>query len=227
MKSHKTKNYEIIDIKGKLTKDIIKKCSFSFNKNKRFFKKNCDFFKIYISHTEKDFKKRSKKFYQPWVKGVSLKGKIIVIRVPKLFRESYKKYKGTAKFEMLLTHEINHIYSNFLNLYKGAYWLTEGLAMYVAGQIPGKTYKGDTILNREKAKKLLFYKLRYKKLCPEMYIVHYYATKYLTKRFGKNKFLRFIDSHSKNMKKIDFEKKFKKIFEISYDSFIEDFIGTL
>ena len=224
MNKVKTKYYEIIN-NNKITKDIINKCSYAYNKNKKFFGKPCKFFKIKVANNEKDFKKLTGKWYSPWAKGISRKGEYIVIRGPKLFLQNYKKFKGTAKFEMLLAHEINHIYAKHLNIYEGPYWFTEGLAMYVAGQIPGKAYKQKAKYTKEKVKKLMFYRLIMKKVSAEMYNVHYSGINYLITKFGKQKLLKLIKVYSKNMKKRTFEARFKKLFRISYNKFILDSVS--
>lgn len=224
MNIYKTKHYKIIDSKNKISKKIIRICSDAYKINKRFFKKDCKKFTIKIANDEKEFKKLTKRFYQPWVKGVSMKWTNIILRSPKLYRETYKKYKGTFDMKILLAHEINHIYADQLNLYKGPYWFTEGLAMYVAGQIPGKTYKRPDNVGRGKARELMFYRFMYRKLCAEMYSVYYSGVMFLIKRFGKKKLLKLINSYKKNMKKRDYEGLFKRIYSISYNDFLRDFL---
>ena len=107
----KAKNYEILDKEKEISKDIIKKCANAYNKNKKFFQKDCKFFTIRLANTEPEFRKLAKKFYAKWVKGVGLKGKFVTIRSPKLFAKCYRKYSGTKDFEMILCHEINHIFA--------------------------------------------------------------------------------------------------------------------
>ena len=85
-----TKHYEIISRKG-ISKDIIEKCSSAYKINRKFFGKDCDFFRIYIANNEVEFKKRAGRFYKPWVKGVGLKGKRIVIREPALLKRNYQQ----------------------------------------------------------------------------------------------------------------------------------------
>jgi len=219
----KTKNYEILD--EEISKDLIEKCANAYNKNKKFFQKDAKPFTIRIANTEAEFKKLAGKFYAKWVKGVSLKGNKVVIRSPTLFNTCYKKYKGTKDFEMLLTHEINHIFARQLNLNKGPYWFTEGLAMYVAGQIPGKTFKIKSKFTKEKIKRLMFYRLNMKKLCNDMYIPHYYAVEHLIKKFGKQKLLKLIDSHKKNTTKPIYERNFKRIYKTTYRELLKFFIN--
>ena len=225
MRNYEKKHYEIIDLERELSNDIIRKSSAAYQKNRIFFGKNCGFFKIHIAHTEGVFKKKAGRFYNPWVKGVSLKGKSVVIRSPPFLRRNYMKYGGTPSFEMLLSHEINHIYASQLNLYKGPYWITEGLAMYTAGQIPGKTYVWKGRVPEKRAKELLFYRMIMRKLCQEMYVVHYHGFEYLIKRFGKGKFLSLAGSCSKSMKRAGFEKRFKRVFGISYMEFLKEFLS--
>lgn len=225
MKKYKTQYYEVIDNQGKLDKVVIKKCSNSYKKNKKFFGKNSKFFIIRIVHTEDDFRKGAKQFYNPWVKGVGLKGNIVVIRGLSLFQKNYEKHGGTASFERLLTHEINHIFASQSNLYRGPFWITEGLAMYVAGQTPGDAYKTNAKITKERARNLLFYRKILKNLCPEMYVVHYQGIAYLVKRFGKEKLTKLIKSyHVKTVRK-DFEKNFRQIYGVTYDTFLKDFLN--
>ncbi|MDD5254289.1 MAG: hypothetical protein PHG05_04310 [Candidatus Nanoarchaeia archaeon] len=219
----KTKHYEILDNKNEITKDIINKCNYAYNKNKRFFGKDCSFFRIRLANSEDEFKRLAGKFYNPWVKGVGKNGNFVVIRNIELYDKCYKKFKGTEKFEILLTHEINHIYAEQLNVYKGPYWFTEGLAMYVAGQVPGKTYKKKVNLNKENIKKLLFYRLILKKINDRMYVPQYYGVRFLISEFGKDRLVRLINSYHKKMNKKQYENRFKEIYGISYNRFINKF----
>lgn len=221
------KFYEIIDSKNKISDEIVRKCSYAYNENRKFFGKNCKFFKILIANTEREFRKLSGKFYSPWAKGVSVKGKFIVIRCPELFHKTYLKFGGTFKFEALLAHEINHIFANHLNLYEGPYWFTEGIAMYVAGQIPGKVYKNDVEITKEKAKSMMFYRLIMRKLCMDMYVFHYLGVDYLIKKFGREKLLELIRLQFKDMKKKEYEGLFKKVYGVSYNKFIKDFVDQV
>jgi len=231
MYKYKAKHFKILDEDGEITKDVIKKCSNAYNKNKRFFQKDCGVFQIRIANTEEEFKKLAGKFYKVWVKGVGKKvvGKkegLVAIRSPELYSECYKRHGGTPEFEMLLAHEINHIFANQSNLYKGPYWFTEGLAMYVAGQIPGKTYKRKADFTKDKTRFYLFYRLIMKRLSDEMYIPQYYAVKYIVDKFGKVKLLRLMKSYSKNMNKLVYEKNFKKIYGFSYNQFLDEFVES-
>jgi hypothetical protein len=221
----RTRNYEIIDNKRPVTDDVIKACARAYARNRRFFKRDYNFFRIHIYHSEKDFRKAAKRFYQPWVKGVSFRGKKIVIRSPDFLFRNYKKFGGTPDFEMMLAHEINHLYASLLNMYRGPYWMTEGLAMYVAGQIPGDAYKHNINIVRKKAEKALFYRLIMRKLCMEMYVVDYLGIAYIIKRFGKEKLVRLIGGYPESMKRKDFEKRFRRIFGIGYRDFLRDFIS--
>ena len=123
MNKYKTKHYEIIDREEKISDEIIRICSFAYDKNKRFFGKDSGFFKIYITHTEEEFRKRAKPYYKPWVKGISRHGRFVVIRDPKLFNECYKKHKGTKDYRILLAHEVNHVFAWHFNMYRGPYWM--------------------------------------------------------------------------------------------------------
>ncbi len=219
----RTKNYEIIDEK-KISKDLKEKCRHAYKVNKDFFGKDCElYFAITISHTEKDFKRLAGKFYSPWVKAVATKEKGIIMRSPSLFNRTYKKFGGTPKFTMVLAHEINHAYAYTYNLYKGPYWLTEGLAMYVAGQVPGKTFKKKTKYTKKKVRNLMFYRLIFRKLTDDMYAVHYGAVDFLVRNYGEEKLRRLIKSFSKNNKKRDFEKNFMRMFGLSYNKFLRVF----
>ena len=223
MHRFKAKNYEILDKEKEITKDIIKKCANAYNKNRKFFQKDCRFFRIRIANTESKFKKLAGKFYARWVKGVGLKGKTVAIRSPRLYAECYKKYGGTKDFEALLCHEICHIFTRQLNVYKGPYWFTEGLAMYIAGQVPGKSFKTKSRFTKKRIENLMFYRLKMKKLCSDMYVPHYYAVEYLIKKFGRKKLLKLINSHKPRMTKPNYEKIFKRIYGLSYKEFLGDF----
>ena len=225
MKKHKTKHYEIIDSQGKLDKDMINKCSNSYRKNKKFFGKDSRFFTISIAHTEDDFRKGAKQFYKPWAKGAGHSGKMLVIRGLSLFQKTQEKYGGTPSFERLLTHEINHIFAWQSDLFRGPFWIIEGLAMYVAGQIPGDTYEFKAKITKEKARDLLFYRKILKNFCPEMYIVHYHGIAYLVKRFGRERLTRLIKSYHEKTKRKDFEKSFRQIYGITYSVFLKDFLN--
>ncbi|MBT4165693.1 hypothetical protein HOE04_01495 [archaeon] len=223
MNKFKTKNYEIIS-KGKITEKIIKICKDYYKTNKLFFNKDGPYLKIIITNTEEEFKRLTKKFYSPWVKGVSLKGNRVILRGPELYKKTYKKFKGTQNPQLLLTHEINHIFAYQINLYRGPYWFTEGLATYVAKQIPGKSYKKSSKITKEEAKRLMFYRFMHKNLKQDMYVVHYKAIDYLIKKFGKKKLLKLVNSYSRNLNKKKYLNLFNKIYGISYGDFINEFI---
>ena len=225
MYKYKTKYYEILDKENKITKDMINKCSYAYDRNKRFFGKDCKFFQIKVINSENKFKTLLGKIYQPWIKGEQFRGKLIVMRGPKLYKKCYTKFGGTSEYQILLTHEINHIFANQLNLFKGPFWFVEGLAMYVAGQIPGKTYKKKINYTKGRVRYLMFYRFIIKKLADDMYIPHYYSIKYLITKYGKIRLMKLISSYSKNMKKKTFENNFKKIYNISYNGYIKDFIS--
>ncbi len=225
MYKYKTKYFEILNKETKINKLLIKICLKAYHKNRDFFQMNSKFFSIQIANSEEEFKKLAGKFYDLWVKGVSKEGKIVIIRNFKLYDECYKKFGGTPNFEMVLTHEINHIFSKQLFLYKGPYWFTEGLAMYVANQIPGKTYHKKVNFSKEKIKYYLFYRLLMKKLSDEMYIPQYFAVKYLVDNYGKESLLQLIRMYEESMKKINYEENFKKIFGLSYTCFLQKFIS--
>ncbi|MBU2638007.1 MAG: hypothetical protein KJ955_03475 [Nanoarchaeota archaeon] len=222
MHTFKTKNYTIIS-SNKISKDIKSKCAKSYKKNRVFFKTECKGIKIRIANTETEFKKLASKFYQPWVKGVGLKGNFVAIRSPQLYENCYKKHGGTRKFELLLTHELNHIFAHKLKLYSGPYWFTEGMAMYVAGQVPGKEYTTPFKISADS----LFYRLDMKKLRADMYGMQYLAVKELISRYGKLKLLKLIRLYRKGMKKAEYERKFKSIYGVSYEWFIENLLKKL
>jgi len=223
MPTHKTKIYEIVDEKGS-SRETIKSCSSAYAKNKRFFGKDSKPFRIEVAHTEEEFKKSAKKLYKPWLKGFCLKGKRVVFKGPKLYQDTYRKLKGTKNSGILMTHEINHIFASQMGMYRGPYWMTEGLAMYVAGQVPGKTYLYKKRITKEKTREMLFYRKVYRKMCSEMYVVGYFGIKDLIDRFGKEKLMKLITSYNKTTRRKDFERIFKKVYGISYNSFLNSFI---
>ena len=73
----------------------------------------------------------------------------------------------------------------------------------------------------------MFYRMVYSKLSDEMYIVHYYAMRYLIKKFGEQKLLKLIKTYFKGMKRKDFERNFRKIYGVSYNMYLKDFIDCL
>ncbi len=226
MNKHKTRNYEIIDAENAISPEIIKKCSGAYSKNKRFFGKDCKFFQIRIANDEKEFKKLAGKYYLKYLKGVGIKGKIVIIRSLQTYKINYKRFGGTSDFEILLAHEINHIFARQIHVYNGPFWFTEGLAMYVAGQVPGKTYKRKVMLTKENARFFMFYRLIMKKQSNEMYIFQYFGVKYLVDNFGKNKLLELIRTYPEKSNKKEFENRFKKIYGITYASFLKEFVNS-
>lgn len=219
MFKHKTKNYEIRSSKP-ISKSMIEICKKGYQKNKKFFGKDSPFFPINFAHTEEEFKVLAGRFYAPWVKGTcDFNG--VNIRGQKLYDESYKKFGGTKKLQLVLTHEITHLFSYFKNLYKGPYWFTEGLAMYVAEQIPGKELVIKKKLTKKQAKKQLFYRIIIKKLSEDMYAPDYYAIKYLVDTYGLEKLRKLMNSYKKKMNKAMYERNFKRIYGITYKEFIE------
>jgi hypothetical protein len=213
--------YEIIDKDNPVSQNIIDMCANAYRKNKEFFGKDCRHFKIRIANSEEEFKRLAGKFYHVWTKGVGRQGKFIAVKNLKMFEECYRRYGGTPDFEVLLAHEMNHVFAFQLNLYRGPYWFTEGLAMYVAGQIPGKTYRKNTAYTSEQAKKLLFYKLAIKRLSGDMYVPQYYGVKMMADTIGKERLLKLISSYKKGMVRKDYERNFKTIVGVPYEKFLE------
>ena len=99
--------------------------------------------------------------------------------------------------------------------------------MYVAGQIPGKTYHRKVNLSKKKIKDLLFFKLDYKKLCFDMYTVHYYGIEHLINKFGESKIITLFNSYSSKMRRKEFESNFKKIYKIDYDYFLNEVVDMI
>jgi len=225
MFSVKVNNFLIQSSEDNINKKTIEACKKAYLKNKKWFNRDLKNFTITLSNSEKEFKKSLGKWYSPWAKGLGIKNNII-IRNPKEYHKNYKKYEGTPSFEMLLVHEINHLFATKLNLFKGPYWICEGLAMYTAKQIPGKTYKKKVKFTKQKVKYYLMYRMIYSKLNNEMYIPQYYAIKYLIDNFGKDKLLLLFKKYKKNMKKKEFEKKFYSVYNITYSQALNKIINN-
>ena len=134
-------------------------------------------------------------------------------RIFMLHRDSYEtetsntynsKYYGAT-----LKHEIVHVFHRNLSKNKMPLWLTEGIAIYLSGQVDMKE-PVDTLkefLDIEKYDQGNIYK------------ESGFVIKKLIDKFGKEKLIELIKFTSVMKSKVEFLDKFKKIYgsELSYD----------
>lgn len=87
---------------------------------------------IQIVDSREVFNKLLKRKTEDWLVGLTLKGKIYILDKEKFESESIHP---KTHFEKVLKHEIAHIYYRNLRGNGHPYWLNEGTAFLVAGQI--------------------------------------------------------------------------------------------
>lgn len=128
--------------------------------------------------------------------------------------EVAKIYPGHKDiFWDVVKHEYVHSYWHALVRSSYPVWMNEGLACYIAGEsVPLATIK-EMVRIQE------CFEVRSNKKAPNVYIVGYAMVEYLIEKFGRDKFVAFMnklgeiaDSKTKKLAKDKFEDLFKKHF---------------
>ncbi len=181
----------------------------AFKYNKEFFKlSNIQKFKIILVYSRKELDRLYRKKTSNYVPAFAKKTKIIIFSLNVFERETCWKKRD---FYSTLVHEINHIF--FTGLTKEFYepiWLSEGLATYIQH-------------NKRKPKKKtkIFYSILNKKFDYKTprYNMYHLLVYYLIKKYGKEKFIRFLRLYNKNK---DIERSSQIIYSKKVEGLIRD-----
>lgn len=146
-----------------------------------------------------------------WIVGW-LDGKTIFLLDRKNYEKASSNKYSDGDYSMLLIHELVHAYFN--NLSNNSYfplWLSEGLAVYLAGQ-----HKFQ-----KKPKKFRKFISHYSDAGQEVYEESDFAVQFLVETHGKQKLLRLIKSLKTINSKKEFAARFKEIYEfdLAYKNF--------
>jgi hypothetical protein len=147
-----------------------------------------------------------------WIIGFAQGRTIYLLDNDKMEKESCHKKHSTDEYSSLIKHELCHL---FYNIISGEYykpvWLTEGVSIYLSGQLKEKKPV-------EKFTKFLEF---YGNGGSEVYSESGTAVKLLVEKFGKKKLLKLISRSKEASNKKEFAKLFKKIygFDLGYKNF--------
>ncbi len=135
-----------------------------------------------------------------WAKG----GNVFLLDRKNYEKESCHKYSDKEYFS-LLKHELCHLFFSCLSKNNSRpYWLNEGIAIYLSGQLSQKE-------NPKKFKRFLKF---YSNSNKGVYQESGFVVKLLIKKFGKRNLLKLIKSLKKIKSEEEFEKQFKKIYNL-------------
>jgi len=188
-------------------KDGMKKFNAFFGFDWSFNKPNVCILK---SRKEMDLLKGMKT--ERWLIAYAEGKTIFVLDNEKMQKESSHKKHTKEEYSSLIQHELCHLFYNVVsNDCINPIWLTEGVSIYLSGQVEQK----------KPVKKFSSFLEYYKNGGGKVYDESGTAVKLLVENFGKNKILKLISESRKVEDKKDFEKLFKKIygFDLSYKKF--------
>lgn len=137
---------------------------------------------------------------ESWVVGTVKNDEIYLLDKERFESESDHP---KSDFEKVLKHEIVHLYVRAVAGTKEPYWLNEGLACYLAGQVKSKPSSENIGLLRE----------YYDRFDKSIYQVGYFWVNYLVDRFGIEKLIDFLYEWGKaSQSPEEFERLFEKEF---------------
>jgi hypothetical protein len=147
-----------------------------------------------------------------WVIGTAKTDILYILDNEKMEKESSHKKHSDEKYSNLIKHELCHLfYSHVSDGCRKPVWLTEGVSIYLSGQLKEK----KTI---EKFGSFLKF---YEKGGGGVYSESGTAVKILIENFGKKKILKLISKSKESNGKSKFAKLFKQIynFDLTYKNF--------
>jgi len=149
---------------------------------------------------------------ESWVVGFVKGRTFYVLDYENVKKESDHKYHSEEKHSTLIKHELCHLFYSIVS--KDCHkpiWLTEGVSIYLSGQLKEK---------RQVEKFSNFLKF-YEKGGGGVYFESGTAVKLLMENFGKKKLLKLISKSKESNNKSEFSRLFKKIynFNLNYKNF--------
>jgi hypothetical protein len=144
---------------------------------------------------------------EDWVIGKALDYNKIVLISPEGYETSSTHKFSKSEYEILVRHEIGHLFYQIFSQGKGPVWLEEGFAIYTSGE-----------LNTKKRPKVFNSFLRYYNEEDDgVYSESGFVVADLIENFGKEKVVEFL----RLLPKVNDEKEFKKIFKEYFDMKLE------
>jgi hypothetical protein len=140
-----------------------------------------------------------------WVIGSSVEDQIVFFLDPKNFEKESCHTYSKESYRALIYHELCHCFLK--RIIQGGFvpkWLNEGMSLFFANQIKEK----------KRPKKFQNFLKFYDHFSYEIYEESGFAVELLMKKFGKKKFLFFLQSLSKVQSKKEFDQFFEKVFNI-------------
>ena len=133
-----------------------------------------------------------------WLVGWVSENKVYVLSKESFEKDSSHKIE---EFEIIIKHEIGHIYINKIVKSKKPIWVHEGVAGYLAKQMRNISYEDSFNAIDFFDKKGL-----------EVYIYSSKFIEFLIDKFGKNKLLEFMKMIHKDIDEKEFQDNFKDIY---------------
>ncbi len=149
---------------------------------------------------------------EAWIIGFSKENIFYILDNKKMESESSHKKHSDEKYTELIKHELCHSFFSIVSKkYYNPKWLTEGVSIYLSGQLKDKKPV-------EKFSNFLDF---YEHGGAGVYAESGMVIKLLLDNFGKQKLLKLISKSGEAKNKKDFAKLFKKIygFDLNYKNF--------
>ena len=178
----------------------------AYEVNRKFWRANVPI-KVKPIYSRADFNRECGYVTRKWNCAMTNNREVIIIFAPSVF-EQLTNHKLSSYLQILI-HEINHIfYDNFVGTYTPV-WLSEGLAMNIAGQ--GKRYRGKI---ENKYLRYSFTKQDFgesDEAARQYYRNSYLFTRLLIKKKGIRAIMSFLRSYRKHKTKKVYTTLYKKL----------------
>jgi len=147
--------------------------------------------RLVLLYTRKEIDELRQEKTPSWLVGQADKNTICLFS-PSVF-EKVSPHRR-SEFKKVLLHEMTHLFIRRIHSSFEPRWLEEGLAYFVAGQRGKKQFNSHFFLNKE-LPFLLDSEKRWQKALPYgAYTISFLLVKFLIKRFGKEKIIKFLSS---------------------------------
>lgn len=189
--------------------------------NEEFFGKSVGKINYRIIYTRKEMDEVMGHPTADWNRGTVKEGIITVVSENKM-EEVTKGIHKSSTFNQLLVHETTHVFEERLFRFTYPIWLDEGLAGYIAGQ--GKN--DEEILKYKIPEFSEIHTIEQWNKKPN-YPIGFSLTKYLIKKFGKDKLLNLLTLLNKEDSFEVFSSKFQKEMSVTFNKSVEEWIEDL
>ena len=155
---------------------LIKEITIDFGK---VFKINIIAPSVYIVDSRKEMNEVKGYQTEPWLVG-TVKDKVIYLLDKDKFETDSNHPR--SDFDKVLKHEIAHLYITAVAGTNKPFWLNEGIACYLAGQVKSKPSSENIVRLRS----------YYGKIDPLVYQIGYFWVSYLISKFSIAKIVEFL-----------------------------------